>query len=202
MKKLLLLILTISCVLFSHTVSASDTVSRGECLTGIMKTIGLTDEYISKLDGADYLAFADTDPFSYFGCAMASGIAYGFELTVDSPSLRTSRSLRKTDFFFCPERPVTVGECLAFMTRCLETDSENDIVSSAKNAAELGLIGDFDSYLTKLDLPITSDEFHALLQKMLGLKRCKYYDGNTVGMRADIDNEGAMTYRELLEKGE
>ena len=102
--------------------SQSDSVTREEALIVIMRIIGITDEDIRNLNGADYIAFADTEHYSYFGCAHAAEIAYGEECVVVYPTLRTRYTLKNTDYFFFPKRKITLKECLALMVRCLQSE--------------------------------------------------------------------------------
>jgi len=70
-----------------NTFSNNNTVSRGECLTTIMRSIGLKDEYLMSLNGADFYAFVDTESYSYYGCAYRAQIAYGEECIVKYDNL-------------------------------------------------------------------------------------------------------------------
>ncbi len=80
--------------------SNASVVSREECIVAIMRVIGVTDGEIEELNGSDLICFADTDAFSYFGCAWLGKITYGEECVVDYPTLRASHTLKNTDLFF------------------------------------------------------------------------------------------------------
>lgn len=183
--------------------SNSDAITREECLVAIMRVIGVTDEKIEKLNGADLVSFADTESFSYFGCACLSGIAYGEECVVDYPTERTSHTLKNTDFFFFPERAITTKECLAFMIRCLQSD-KTDFDLTLEKAKDLGLINDKDDFIQNPNSIISQDDFFVLLGRMLQQKRYKYYarENNRFNMNGNIDEEKSMTYLEFLTQGQ
>ena len=176
-----------------------DVITREECLVSIMRVIGVTDEEIEKLNGADLISFVDTESFSYFGCAYLSGIAYGEECVVDYPTERTSHTLKNTDFFFFPERTATVKECLAFMIRCLQADETNYDLT-IEDAKDFGLVSDEDIFIQNPNSPISQEEFFELLDRMLQQRRYKYYisESNRFRMNGNVDEEKSMTYLEFL----
>ncbi|MBU5449764.1 hypothetical protein [Acetivibrio sp. MSJd-27] len=179
--------------------SNPDAITREECLVTIMRVIGVTDEEIEKLNGADLISFADTAAFSYFGCADLAGIAYGEECVVDYPTERTSHTLKNTDFFFFPKRAVTTKECLAFMIRCLQSDKADfDLI--LEKAKDHGLMNDKDDFIQNPNSIISQDDFFVLLERFLHQKRYKYYDrvDNRFRMDGYIDEEQSMTYLEFL----
>lgn len=177
----------------------TDTVTREECLVAIIRVIGATDETIENLNGADVISFADTTSFSYFECARLSGIAYGEECEVEYPTERTMHTLKNTDFFFFPERAVTVKECLAFMNRCLQSE-KIDFDLTVEKAKDNGLINDRDSFIKNPDDYISHDDFFVLLERLLQEKRYKYYgcENNVFDMNASKDENRSMTYLESL----
>ena len=181
--------------------SNPDAITREECLVSIMRVIGVTDEEVEKLNGADLITFEDTAPFSYFGCAYLSGIAYGEECVVDYPTERTSHTLKDTDYFFFPKRIATIKECLAFMVRCLQSD-EPDYDLTIEDAKDFGLVSDEDVFVQNPNLPISQEEFFELLDRMLQQKRYKYYirESNVFRMYGYVDKAKSMTYLEFLTK--
>lgn len=180
--------------------SNQDTVTRAECLVAIMRAIGVTDEEIEKLNGADLAGFVDTFPYSYFGCAYLAKIAYGEECIVDYETYRTSHTLKNTDIFFFPDRAVTVKETLAFMVRCLEENDEKDLAYAIEKAKEYGLIYSEDTFSNEIDSTMCQDDFYVLLDRFLHQKRYKYYDraNNEFRMDGYIDEEQSITYLEFL----
>lgn len=180
--------------------SNQDTVTRAECLVAIMRAIGVTDEDIEELNGADLTGFVDTFPYSYFGCAYLAKIAYGEECIVDYETYRTSHTLKNTDIFFFPDRSVTVKETLAFMVRCLEENDEKDLAYSIEKAKEYGLIYSEDTFSNEIDSTMRQDDFYVLLDRFLHQKRYKYYGrvNNEFRMDGYIDEEQSTTYLEFL----
>lgn len=188
-------------ILDENGFSDLDTITRGECLIAIMRVIGATDEEIGKLSGADFEPFADTAPYSYFGCAAAGKIAYGEEWVVEYPTHRTAHALKNTDFFFFPDRTVTAKECLAFMIRCLLSD-QTDYDLTIENAKEIGLINVKDRFIQAPDSPIGQDDFFVLLERLLRKNRYKYY-GRVNGVfktEGNIDEARSVSYIEMLER--
>lgn len=178
----------------------SETVTREECIIAIMRVIGVTDAKVDKLYGADLFCFVDTSAFSYFGCAYLGGIAYGEECVVDYPTYRTSHTSKNTDFFFFPERLVTVKETLAFMNRCLGEDKSEKYEFTIEHAKAYGLIEDTDLFAVDENALIDKKDFCALLKRMLYQKRYKYYSVESDGsyMEGNIDKERSMTYIDFL----
>ena len=174
-------------------------VTREEAIIAIMRTIGITDEDVRLLNGADLITFVDTKSYSYIGCANLSKIAYGEECIIDYPTYRTIHTRKNIDFFFFPERPITLKESLAFMVRCLECDTiYKDINFAWSKAKEYGLIKDEDELND--DCIISQNAFCMLLKRMLCQKRYKYYDrvDNIFDMKCYVDTESNITYLEFL----
>ena len=177
---------------------SGDFISRGECLTLILRSIGQTDDAIGKLAGDDLCSFVDTKIFSYFGCAGYSKIAYGEECVVNFQTYRTMHTRKNVDYFFFPERLATVKETLAFMVRCLENDIK-DYNKTFELAKEYGLINSGDEFIKEPDSFIRRDDFCTLIQRFLNQKRYKYFHPEERATRvAKIDSERSITYLEFL----
>lgn len=177
-----------------------NTVSREECIIAIMRVIGVTDEDVAFLAGNGFYAFADTNAYSYEGCAYKGKIAYGEECEVDSPTYRSTHTLKNTDFFFFPNREVTVKECLAFMVRCLEEPSKENYDSIIEKAKNYGLISDDDAIVDNVNAALSQNDFLVLLDRLLQQNRYKYYgnENNLFKMEGNIDEEQSMTYLQML----
>lgn len=177
-----------------------NTVTREECIIAIMRVIGVTDEEINSLKGADFISFVDTPSFSYFGCAYLAKIAYGEECVVDYPTPRTSHTLKNTDFFFFPDRPVTPKETIAFIIRCLEETNQSDINYTFERAKDYGILNDEDSFINNAASPINQDDFCVLLERFLHQNRYKYFgrEDNTFNMEGNRDEKYSMTYFDML----
>lgn len=175
-------------------------VTREECLVAVLRVIGVTDDYISTLGGADYITFADTSSYSYFGIAFFNKIAYGEEIVVDFPTERTRHTFKNTDYFFFPHKNATINECLAFMVRCLIDDKNDDLNSVIINAKTIGLINEKDSFINKLDSELEKCDFIILLERFLQQRRFRYFDKleSVDGMKLVADSERRKTYLDFL----
>lgn len=182
--------------------SDSNTVTRGECIVAIMRVIGVTDKEIEKLNGGDLISFADTDAFSYFGCAWLGKIAYGEECIVDYPTERTRHTLKNADFFFFPDRVVTVKETLAFMVRCLEDTNKRDINDTFERAKDYGILSNDDLFINNADSVISQNDFCILLERFLQQKRYKYFgrENNIFRMEGNIDENRSISYLDMLKQ--
>ncbi|MBU5451520.1 hypothetical protein [Acetivibrio sp. MSJd-27] len=182
-----------------------NTVTREECLVAIMRVIGVTDKEVDLLNGADFVAFEDTYPYSYFGCAYRAKIAYGEECIVDYPTYRTSHTHKNTDFFFFPQRAVTVKETIAFMVRCLEDlDASIDLNTTLKKAVEYGLIDDEDALIQNPDSEISQKDFYILIERFLQQRRYKFYqrENNVFRMEGNVDEKRSISYLNMLQQRE
>ena len=122
-------------------------VTRGECLSEIMRCIGYS---YARIAVSDYIGFEDGNltTLQYAEYARRSGIAYGEERWVPFAStVRSSHMQTEWDLFFAPDENVTIAQASAFMVRCL-----GDFGADAKNvdfcfdkAKEFGLILSEDS---------------------------------------------------------
>lgn len=178
----------------------TDTVTREECIVAIMRVIGVTDEEIDKLNGSDLISFADTDVYSYIGCADLAQIAYGEECIVNYQTPRNSHTLRNTDFFFFPDRLATMKETIAFMIRCLEETSSSDINYTFERAKDYGILDNEDSFINKADFPISQSDFCILLERFLREKRYKYFsrENDIFKMEGNIDEKRSISYFDML----
>ncbi len=165
-------------------------ITREKCLVAIMKTIGVTDNDIKKLNGSDRYAFADTPTYSYIGCAYYAKIAFGEEKVIDYATYRTSHTGKNVDLFFYPDRYATIKDCLAFCTRCLD-DNVKTIEDVVEKSIEYGFIDNED--IKNIDNYINKDEFYNILNKMLHQKRYRYYSSPFV-MEGYIDKNKSVTY--------
>ena len=126
-------------ILNESDIMNTEAVTREECITAIMKAIGLTDKKLEHMNGSDIIGFVDCESFTYIDCAYSSKIAYGEEHNVDYMTPRIKHTHNNTDIFFFPDRPVTAKECLAFMVRCFE-DGYVDYDLTLEKAKEYNLI--------------------------------------------------------------
>lgn len=181
-------------ILDENVLSENDVISREQCLTAIMKTIGVTDKDIESLKGSDRYAFADVSAYSYIGCAYYAKIAYGEERTINYSTYRTSHTGKNTDIFFEPNRCATIKDCLAFCVRCLDDNiiSNDDLI---KKAIKYGFIN--DSEIININNPLKASKFCDILTKLLNQKRYKYYTKPFV-IEGYIDLDRTMRYCDMF----
>ena len=190
-------------IINENTFENENAVTREECLTAIIKTLGATDDAINMADGSHVVCFVDAGFYSYIGCAYITHIAYGEEQVVDYPTFRTSHTRKNTDYFLFPKRKVTVKEVLAYMVRCLEESKENiDINITYEKSKEYGLINENDIFTQNPDMEISKNDFYTLLERLLNQKRYKYFEivNGYFKMSGYVDEERSMTYLEFLSK--
>lgn len=178
-------------------------VTRKDCIVEVMRAIGLTDEAVENARGkaADVYTFADADEPSYMDFAYMANIAYGVEMYTETPTYRTVHTGKNTDFFFLPDRPITVNECIAFMVRCLDSE-KTDLTLAIQKAYEYGLINGDDRFAADVGKSLGNDDFEILIDRFLDMKRYKYYPLTptkcSARLSGEIDAERTLTYREML----
>ena len=204
-------------IVVEEIVQASDIldsgkISRGECLTMILKSTGLKSTYIEELNG-NWTVFVDVDLYSYYSCARRADIAYGEACIIDYETIFTSHTGNNYDYFFFPERAVTLEECLAFMVRCLEEEQDEEgyvkrigLEEAVIKAKQYGIIAEDDCFASDVKGTINLQTFKILLERFMQQKRYKYfgiadfhpYTGWFLmsGLR---DETGSMTYLEMWE---
>lgn len=182
-------------ILNKNGFSSENTVSREECITAIMRVIGVTDEMIKEFQLEEPCAFADADVYTYMGYARTGKIAYGEECIIDAQN--------NEDCFFFPQRAVTVKEVLAFMNRCLDDEQEADFNSTLDVAIRHGLLSAEEELMQNPNDYINPDDFCLLLSRMLKQKRYKYYAEENNIMKCFIDDlysdrYYSISYQEML----
>ena len=178
-------------------------VTRKDCIVAVMKVIGLTDEAVENARGkaADVYTFADAGELSYIDFAYMANIAYGVEMYTDTPTYRTVHTGKNTDFFFLPDKTVTVNECIAFMVRCLDSE-KTDLTLAIQKAYDCGLINGDDRFTSDVGKLLNNEDFEVLIDRFLDMKRYKYYPltatKSSARLSGEIDAEGKLTYRAML----
>lgn len=180
-------------------------ITRFDCLERIMKMIGWHE--LPNSGSADLVVFGDVSEARGLKCtyyAKRSSIAFG-EMCygVYYPRLGRPKKIPDFDIVFYPDRNVTVKEAIAFMVRCL--GQHNEYALNVDYCWEMGkqkdLVMETDDF--KADDQLTEAVFEVLSERFLDSRRCKYYDEENlfgVDIKAKIDKEGLMTYREYLEQ--
>ena len=181
-------------------------VSRTQCVVSIMRILGMTDSAADRICDRDIEnpIFEDI-----LGIKTEEGyiILAGEKELVSGYGYRYYRT-------FCPNRSVTLKECVAIMVRCL-SENPGNLEESYKKAEEIGLISKDDIFYDKGDEFLEKENFHILLYRMINQKRCKYfeelvqYESKEINSEQvtyitytyDIktDQERVMTYSEYLD---
>ena len=163
-------------------VTDNNSITRAECLIILMNIIGAPKEEVEKWDGADFFPFADVEPFSYFGGAYCADIAYGEACIIDYETIFTSHTGNNYDYFFFPERAVTLEECLAFMVRCLEEEQDEEgyvkrigLEEAVIKAKQYGIITEKDSFASDVKANVNLQTLEILLTRFIQQKRFKYF---------------------------
>lgn len=146
----------------------NETINRKDCITAIMKIIGMTPEIAKQCD--DKSVFNDVnDP--YISVAHLECVAFGED--------------NGNYTMFYPDRNVTVKEAAAFIARCLEPlgdlDDEINAVDASTDdtlvkAKTVGIIQKTDVFYENGDVTLTPGEFCTMLYRMLYQPRYRSCD--------------------------
>ena len=152
------------------TEDESSTVTRGNCITTIMKIVGIDKEV------ACWNATSEYDP-PVFHDIERGDILVGYIVQAKFINVATGTAVGVTGAkVFEQDREVTIKECLAFMLRCLDDTDKfawNDIM---ERALEYGLLDEPDrSFYGAGGEKLTSKDFAKLLSRMLNSKRYLYW---------------------------
>ena len=143
----------------------NDKISRGDCISTIMKLIGVDKETAETYRNAfyDQPVFGDVggggENDGYIFVAKFSNVAIGVD---DAPN-----GINK----FMPNRSVTIQECLAFMLRCLKDFNSVNWENVMTDSMQIGLLqkDELDSFAA--DATLLNEDFCTLLSRMLDMKR-------------------------------
>lgn len=206
---------------------STESLTRFECLTAIMKAAGATKEsckyfntvlydsysgipneiayvdgnagHVKTADGRDLRANLDGSTFDIYKYTANTGI----ELI----SLAFYYGIAKGEFYdgfryFYFERPVTAYESAAFMVRLLEKGLPSDLEMTYQLAKEFGIVLPEDEAYQDGDQTITPDYFCTMLLRFLELPRHYYFSNRAYDTEMYEDEERSMTYLEYLETRE
>ena len=168
-------------------------VKRGDCITIIMKVLGVDDASAGKYAGADYckpvfydLVYNDENS-GYIIIANFADVAKGVRVGVYDET-----------YNFEPNRDVTVRECLTFMLRCLKKAETVEWENVVSQAVETGLLQAEEAGNLDTDKALTGGTFRVLLERMLNMHRYLYWAdeesqyGGSKSMK--FDETGTMRY--------
>lgn len=209
---------------------STESLTRFECLTAIMKAAGATKE--SAVDASYYLSSDYGGVRKERSCY--DGDAGYVETTKDGRVLWANYDGKGTTFetfkyraatgldliylavahkiangeisngrrYFYYERPVTANEAAAFMVRLLEEEQPADMETTNQLARDYGLILPEDEAYQDGEQTITPDYFCTMLFRFLELPRYYYFSNEEGDSKKYCDEERSMTYLEYLETRE
>lgn len=179
-------------------VAEDEKVSRGNCVTSVMKLIGVDRNTARKYADMDFdqpvfYDMCDDDlNAGYIILAKFAGVAVGVNIDI--------RNIGN----FESDRDVTIKECLAFMLRCL-TDKNivtwDNIESQAK---EVGLITEEEYNSFEFNESLTGMLFCKFLSRMINMDRYLYWPtdepqlGHEKSMQIDTSRD--ITYIDWILK--
>lgn len=175
-------------------------MSRGNCVTAIMKLIGVDKESANMYANLDYdkpmfydMKYNNANT-GYIILAKFSGVAQGVQ-TSGSNNIHN----------FETDRNVTVKECLAFILRCLKDPSTVKWGNIVFKAEKMGLLKSDEVKNLNDEETLTCDMFKTLLERMLNMKRYLYWSDEDLSKdytkSIKIDETGSIRYIEwILEK--
>lgn len=167
----------INAILKNNNIIEETFITRRDCLVSIMKIIGVTNDLEIDIHTEKYFSDCSDTDIIYFSNAIYKNIAVG------------TRKLSEYEYEFKPDRCATYNDVLAFIVRCLTSETENIV----EEAIKLGIIKETDSFYNDLDGYITNNEFYMLLERML-MKKCYIYVGK------DVVNPQSKTYLDILKE--
>ncbi len=179
------------------SVNDDGTLTRANCITGIMQAIGLDKNDADISANAAYFIPVFSDRVYDEKCkgyiieAVLAGIMKG--VTDSSSPLVLS------------EEKATLKECITFMLRCLKGVDfhvwNGDTVSMA---IDVGLLTENEAGNINPEQYLTIDTYNMLLSRMLDMNRYLYYKpirldkGSGVRQRVGTDESGSLKYIDWL----
>lgn len=143
----------------------NDKISRGDCITAIMKLVGVDKEIADEYGNSYYYEPVFDDVYGhgpendgYIFIAKFSDVATG---------------VGRNDFE--PDRDVTVQECLAFMLRCLKGPENVTWENVMTDSVQIGLLQKDESDSLAADALLLNKDFCTLLYRMLNMNRYLYW---------------------------
>lgn len=174
-------------------VNDDGTLTRENCITGIMWVIGLDKNEADISANTAYFVPVFSDRIYNEKCkgyiieAVSAGIMKG---VTDTPSP-----------LVLPVEKATLKECITFMLRCLkgvDCNTWND--NTISMAVDTGLFTEEEAEYVNPEQYLTIDIYNTMLSRMLDMNRYLYYrprkldSGSGVRQRIEIDKNGSMKY--------
>ena len=183
-------------------------INRKECIKGVMRVIGTTDEVANEWSNVSFYEpiFSDMaeEDNGYVIFAGVHRIALGIPEVIAIVS-----NEKYYDNNFKPDSTAKVKDCVAFIMRCIkERENAEDCDKLFSDAEEIGLISKNDSFYN--DKYLYAYAYYNMLYRMLNEQRYYYVKeyvkekdmdkGYTIFDLFTKDEEGKMTYLEFLKQ--
>lgn len=178
----------------SYITDDNAAISRSDCVTTIMKIIGLDKDTADRYGRAGYdqpvfldVGIAETGANTgYIYMAKFTGIAIGV----------SSNDRYITNFE--PHRNVTIKECLTYMLRCLKDQKTIEWDNIVDDAEEIGLLNKEEITSLNFNEDLSGDYFKKLLSRMFNMNRYLYWPieepNNRYSKEEKIDQTNSMSY--------
>ena len=183
-------------------------INRKECIKGVMRVIGTTDEVANKWCNVLFYEsiFSDMaeEDNGYVIFAGVHRIALGIPEVIAVVSNNKYYANN-----FKPKNSAKVKDCVAFIMRCIEErENAEDCDKLFSDAEKMGLISKNDSFYN--DKYLYAYAYYNMLYRMLNEQRYYYVkeyvkekdmdEGYTIFDLFTKDEEGKMTYLEFLKQ--
>ena len=183
-------------------------INRKECIKGVMRVIGTTDEVANEWSNVSFYEpiFSDMaeEDNGYVIFAGVHRIALGIPEVIAVVSNNKYYANN-----FKPKNSAKVKDCVAFIMRCIEErENAEDCDKLFSDAEEIGLISKNDSFYN--DKYLYAYAYYNMLYRMLNEQRYYYVkeyvkekdmdEGYTIFDLFTKDEEGKMTYLEFLKQ--
>ena len=185
-------------------------INRKECIKGVMRVIGTTDEVANEWSNVSFYEpiFSDMaeEDNGYVIFAGVHRIALGIPEVIAVVSNNKYYANN-----FKPKNSAKVKDCVAFIMRCIEErENAEDCDKLFSDAEKMGLISKNDSFYN--DKYLYAYAYYNMLYRMLNEQRYYYVKeyvkekdmdkGYTIFDLFTKDEEGKMTYLEFLKQRE
>ena len=166
-------------------------INRKECIKGVMRVIGTTDEVANEWSNVSFYEPIFSDMAEEVIAVVSNNKYYANN--------------------FKPKNSAKVKDCVAFIMRCIEErENAEDCDKLFSDAEKMGLISKNDSFYN--DKYLYAYAYYNMLYRMLNEQRYYYVkeyvkekdmdEGYTIFDLFTKDEEGKMTYLEFLKQRE
>ena len=187
----------------------SDNLSRGLCVSSIMRVIGVDEKSAFRVDDALYESFPYHDedlmpPVSAYVRLSKRCISTGYS---NLPRSYVSLGIIDPDDtetaeydYFLPNKDVTIKECLTFMLRCIKKREDVKWDSVMDDSVSVGFLTADERERIDEDAPITKGQFSRVLSRLFGMKRYLYYVPDETDEMFEYDENRSISYADMFEE--